>query len=159
MYKRSLSLLAAFLLTGCATVLHGTRQSIEVSSEPPGATVTAGDLHAVTPGVIRLPRKARNVELKFTKEGYRDSVVTLARRVSGTLWVGLVGIPAGAAGGAALGSSGSNGLSVFDKAGTGAIVGGIVLPVVLFGVDLTTGAAYQLEPPRVHVQLQPIDAR
>lgn len=154
MTSRVVVALYALLLSGCATVLNGTRQAIEVSSEPPGATVTAGDLHVVTPGVLQLPRKAREIELRFTKQGYRDESVTLRRRTSGRFWLNLIAVPVGAGAGAAVSGSRSSGFSVFERARDGAVAGGLALPAASVAVDLLSGGAYRLDPPRVHVSLR-----
>ena len=47
------------LCTGCATVIHGTKQKIHVTSEPPGATVTVlpEKVTFVTPFEVELARK------------------------------------------------------------------------------------------------------
>jgi len=96
---RRLSLLflcALLLLTGgCATVFHDTRQKIEVFTDPPGATATAGDQRVTTPGVLRLPRKAKSTEIRIEKEGYAPRSVILQRRVSGLVWLNFVGIAGG----------------------------------------------------------------
>ncbi len=154
MSSRIFVVLSAFFLSGCATLLNGTRQAIEVSSDPPGATVTAGALQVVTPGVLPLPRKTREIELRFSRQGYLDATVTLHRHTSGRFWLNLIAVPVGAGAGAAVSGSSSSGLSVFEGARNGAIAGGLALPAAFVVVDLVSGGAYQLNPPRVHVSLR-----
>jgi uncharacterized protein YceK len=52
----SLLLVLAPLLSGCATVIHGTRQNVRVETDPPGATASAGGQKITTPGVLTLKR-------------------------------------------------------------------------------------------------------
>src|SRR2546428_4814985 len=60
--KVSLSTLAGialvFLVSGCATIMHGTTQSIGISSTPTGASVSVDNIaHGQTPVVAPLSRK------------------------------------------------------------------------------------------------------
>ena len=50
--------------TGCATVMHGVRQTVSVTSEPPGAEVFIGGKRAgVTPLWLNLKRRGDRVSL------------------------------------------------------------------------------------------------
>jgi len=76
----------ALLIVGCATIIHGTRQNIAVSSVPTGAKVIVKGVHmATTPAVIELSRKESNIILRFEKEGYEP--VELALNVSVDGWI------------------------------------------------------------------------
>jgi len=87
-----------FLIAGCATIIHGTRQNIAVSSVPSGARVIVKGVHmATTPAVIELKRNESNIILRFEKEGYEPVEVALNRSVDG--WIagniifgGLIGL-------------------------------------------------------------------
>ncbi len=97
-----LSLLGGFgvalLIVGCATIIHGTKQDIAVSSVPTGAKVIVKGVHmATTPAVIKLDRKESNIVLRFEKEGYQPVEVALNRSVDA--WIagnivfgGLIGL-------------------------------------------------------------------
>jgi len=155
-------LIALPLLTGgCASVFHGTRQKIEVFTDPPGATATTGGQRVTTPGVLRLPRKAKSTEIRIEKEGYAPRSVILQRRVSGLVWLNFVGIAAGASLGASIGESTSDDTGWFagwDEAFEGALIGGAVVPGLGFAVDHANGAAYFLDPAKVVVRLEPAGA-
>ena len=71
------------LCTGCAAILIGTKQTVEVTSEPPGATVTVlpEKTTFVTPGEIELPRK-RVYTLLFELACYAPATGYLDRRMS-----------------------------------------------------------------------------
>ena len=143
---------------GCASVLHGSRQKVEVFTDPPGATATAGDQHVTTPGVLTLPRKDKNTEIRIEKDGFASKTVRLDRRTSGLVWLNFIGIPVGVYGGAYAGAASSNDNGWFgslENAGKGAVVGGAAFPGIGFLADFQTGAAYRLDPARVVVRLEP----
>ena len=68
--------------TGCATILNGTSQKIQVTSEPSGATVKVDEEKEYsTPVRLRLERR-RDHALVFTKEGYRAETVKMMHVLS-----------------------------------------------------------------------------
>lgn len=73
--------LAAVAFTaGCGTVFQGTKQEINVNSEPPGATVLVKGVEvAITPAVISVSKKDPKIVLRFEKEGYQPAEVTLIK--------------------------------------------------------------------------------
>jgi len=155
--------LLALLLSagGCASVFHGTRQRVEVFTDPPGAIATAGGERVTTPGVLKLPRKDKNTEIRIEKEGFAPKTIRLERRTSGLVWLNFIGIPVGVFGGAyaGLGSSNDNGwFGNLENAGKGAVVGGVSFPGLGFLADFQSGAAYRLDPARVIVRLEPVSA-
>lgn len=151
-------LLALLGAGGCASVIHGTRQKVEVFTDPPGATATAGDQRVTTPGVLKLSRKERNMEIRIEKEGFAPKTFRLERRTSGLVWLNLIGVPAGVVGVGGAAGSGSDGLSGLDRIRSGAIAGGVGLPAAGFLIDYGNGAAYRLDPARVVVRLEPVSA-
>jgi len=88
----------ALFIVGCASIIHGTRQSVSVNSVPTGAKVIVKGVHmATTPAVIELKRKESNIVLRFEKEGYEPVKIGLNRSVDG--WIagniifgGLIGL-------------------------------------------------------------------
>ena len=115
--------LVAALLTGCANVIHGSRQDIRVISIPSGAIVRENfkNQATTTPGVLTVDRKKTSYVLTFEKEGYKPVEVSLKRTIDGWLWgnilLGLYGIVFGIA------------------------------------IDFSSGAAYKLTPGEVNVVL------
>jgi hypothetical protein len=63
----------SLLTTSCATIVHGGRQEIPITSEPEGATATIhpGDHRITTPGEVILSRKKPMYTVRFEKEGYQ----------------------------------------------------------------------------------------
>ena len=130
-------LLLLSLTTGCATVLHGTRQNVRVETDPPGATASAGGQTVTTPGVLKLHRKETNLEVVVEKEGYVTRQVILRRtgpNLTRANWAfGLVG-----------------------GAATQSFVGVVALPVAALAIDYATGAVYRLEPSSIFLRLEPV---
>ena len=68
---------ALLLLSGCATVVRGTKQNVRIDSNPAGATIHLSTGHqGVTPATFELPRKDI-VTVDFTKDGYEPMSVTM----------------------------------------------------------------------------------
>lgn len=69
---------AMLLLSGCATMSHGTTQTLDIRSQPPGADVsTSIGVVCVTPCALTLKRKTGFVAT-IRKPGYTPSVVTVS---------------------------------------------------------------------------------
>lgn len=69
---------AALLLGGCATVSHGTLQTVDVRSQPPGADVgTSIGVSCITPCTLTLKRKTGFVAT-LRKPGYQAVEVTVS---------------------------------------------------------------------------------
>jgi hypothetical protein len=143
------------LLLGCATVLHGTRQTVHVETDPPGATVTVlGERHT-SPVDVVLPRKSENLEVVIEMDGYVTKRIPLVRKVAGGTWLNFLGLPAGAVAGAAIGANHSGTATEFQNGATGMAVGAFALTGLGFAVDAGTGAMYRLDPPAIAVKLEP----
>lgn len=70
------SLLSAILVnfTGCATLFSGSKDEVELSSEPPGADVYInGQKRGTTPFSLML-KKGREYAIEFKKQGYDDKI-------------------------------------------------------------------------------------
>ncbi len=77
-------------LSGCASIMNGTRQAVGISSSPTAATVTAdGVSQGRTPVVAQLARKDNHI-VRIELEGYQPFEATLTRSVSGWVWGNIV---------------------------------------------------------------------
>ena len=130
--------LLALLSTGCASIIHGSRQAVFVNSVPAGATVTAKDQYGMTvasqqtPCTLRLRRgrsffTGASYSLTVEKQGHEPVNVFVSSRL-GLLWYG----------------------------GGNCILGGIC---GWFLIDPITGAMWTLEPDAVNVTLPRSQAR
>jgi hypothetical protein len=88
--KRLGLIATALAVSACASIIHGTRQDIGISSSPTGAAVTVDNqVGAVTPYIAKLSRKDNHI-VKLTMDGYAPAELTLTRSVSGWVWGNLV---------------------------------------------------------------------
>ena len=122
----SVGLLATSAL-GCAWIIHGPRQVVEITSTPPGAKVTIlpGGKELTTPCEAELQRRKVHTVL-FELEGYRPATGYLDRTNSNATAWNLVFAPFGFFG-------------FFGAA-----------------IDQSTGAVYRLVPDMVHADLVPV---
>ncbi len=82
--------LCTLAVSGCATIIHGSSQSIAIQSNPSGATVSVNGMRsAQTPATLSLDRKIPH-SLEITLEGYRPFQMQLQRGTSGWVWGNLV---------------------------------------------------------------------
>ena len=127
------ALLSACLVTsgGCASLHHGRRQHVIVTSEPPGARIFADDEPVgVTPDFVTVNRSG--TVLRLERNGYRTEEIRVPRAPSAWL-------------------AGSMVLAVpFLVAGSSWLVGA----ALILGVDLGTGAAWEFTD-RVEAALEP----
>ena len=73
--------MCVLMAVGCATIIHGTTQDIEVSSSPDNAEVWVdGAKLGSTPTRLTLKRKSSH-EIKISKQGYKDVTATLDNNV------------------------------------------------------------------------------
>ena len=92
-----LGLIPMMLLTSCATIMHGTGQSVGISSNPSEAGIYVdGQYFGRTPMFVRLTRKDNHI-VRIELAGYKPFETTLTRQMSG--WVfgnvifgGLIGV-------------------------------------------------------------------
>ncbi|MCC6284099.1 MAG: PEGA domain-containing protein [Phycisphaerales bacterium] len=72
-------------LVGCGTIIHGSSQTVMVSSQPPGATISVDNgMVLTTPSSVKLERK-RDYVLTISKPGYMSQTVPINSVLSGWL--------------------------------------------------------------------------
>jgi hypothetical protein len=69
-------LLLLLAAAGCATIVHGRKQDVAVTSSPAGAVVKVDGQQVTTPGRVEL-RRNHGTNLVFTKDGFPDRSVKL----------------------------------------------------------------------------------
>jgi hypothetical protein len=123
--------------TGCATLVHGPRQTVTITSDPSGAAVTvlSGGTVKETPGVtpvkVRLPRRDAKLRLRLEKPGCEPTEVELKRSLSGWTFGNLIAANPFAQQG-------------MDSSSGIAYVGQLGVTSAMFSTDLITGGAYKL---------------
>ena len=110
MIRSDLALAALCVLScasGCATVINGTKQTIPIRSNPPGATarVLPANVVVTTPAEVELERKKAHT-VRIELEGYcRESTYidrTTSEALAGNILLGgLIGMSVDASNGAA----------------------------------------------------------
>ena len=79
-----------FVMSGCATLMQGTTQSIGISSTPTGAAVMVDGIErGRTPLVVDLKRKDHHF-VKIEMAGYMPFETTFTRSTSGWVWGNIV---------------------------------------------------------------------
>lgn len=81
----------ALTVSGCATIINSSHQSVPITSSPQGASVTidSADQKYTTPAEVKMERK-RDHTLFFSKEGYEDLTFVIKHGVSGAVWGNLL---------------------------------------------------------------------
>ena len=109
MYAAGLMALGA-ALSGCATIVNGTTQSVSVSTPPvEGAHCklvnSEGTWYLTSPGSVVVHKTKNDLDVTCTKDGFEDAHVVVPSKFDGTtagniIAGGLVGIAVDAASGA-----------------------------------------------------------
>ncbi len=146
-HQPSLVLAAVVLVcsSGCATLAHGVRQTIDIDSEPSGASVLVDEKPAgVTPVSLKVWRLSTPT-LRIQKDGFVTEVVRLKRHASGWLAADMV---------VSLDPMTCQGLESASDSCPQALMTNLV---TLIGIDFITGAAFSF-PKQVDVTLVPAAA-
>ncbi len=81
-------------ISGCGTIMHGNKQTLHISSRPPGADVLYdGVIRGVTPCDVSVSRRPLKIDLVLWKTGYRAKKLEIWNRVS--LWALLGNVAVG----------------------------------------------------------------
>lgn len=81
---------ALVLLTGCATIMHGSNQRVDFDSTPPGASVAVdGKVVGTTPTGAELDRGSEH-DVVISLPGYRPFEMHLSRGVDGWFFANLL---------------------------------------------------------------------
>jgi hypothetical protein len=140
--RRTLLAAAVAASSGCATIVHGTRQTVTMVSDPPGARVTVLSTPEGKPPVVRskplptpvqvdLLRHEADLTLRFEMDGCPPVDVPLKRGVSGWTAGNLLYI---------------NPVSMQGMSNPGREYPqqvALILPLT-FGIDFASGGAYTL---------------
>ena len=82
--------LASTSQMGCATLMHGTKQDLGISSQPTNARVTIDNKPlGSTPVIAKLSRGDNHI-VKIELDGYAPFEATLTKKVSGWVWGNVV---------------------------------------------------------------------
>jgi len=116
-------MLLSLLVLGCASIIHGTKQTVRFQTTPTECTVDVTDAlgtnygYCTTPCSMELKRK-REYKVSISKEGYETAELTIERKSDGWIW--------------------------------GNILFGGIIGII---VDFSNGAAYKLSPDELTASL------
>lgn len=72
-----LSLSLFFVLSGCATIMHGTTQDIEIRTDPSNADILVdGGQHFTSPALVTMKRKDDH-SVEISRQGYQKEKVEI----------------------------------------------------------------------------------
>lgn len=83
-YPLLIAVLCCTAFSSCASIIHGTRQKVTVTSLPEGATVSDGERTFTTPCVLNLKRNKDHM-LTISKPGYQTETAQLTHVISGAV--------------------------------------------------------------------------
>ncbi len=84
------SMAAAAVVAGCASIINGTSEQVTINSNVKGATVqVAGGTVGVTPFTGPIPRGA-GTTLIVSKEGYESKTITLNTEIEPIFWGNII---------------------------------------------------------------------
>ena len=77
-------------ISGCCSIMQGTKQSVGISSTPTGAAVCVDNMACgVTPLIKDLKRGDEHI-IKIEMQGYMPHEIALTKKVSGWVWGNIV---------------------------------------------------------------------
>ncbi len=95
--KITAAVAAALALSGCATLMNGTTQAINVQTTPPGGICTLNGRATTAPGFFIVKRSDWQASMKIscTREGYLPATFDLKNNTSAWIWgnLPLVNLP------------------------------------------------------------------
>lgn len=82
--------LSSVFMSGCATIINRTEQSVAINSTPSDAIVVInGNEVGKTPWSGHIPRKD-SMQATLKKEGYQPQIISLEGRLSGWFWGNII---------------------------------------------------------------------
>ncbi len=83
----AMCLASTFLLSSCASIISGTKQTINFTSNPADAIVYVNDINiGKTPLDAKLVRGGKDQKVKIVLEGYKTYEMTLTSKTNGWVW-------------------------------------------------------------------------
>jgi len=79
----------SFLSSGCAAIFNGSSQTVNINTDPEGATIVVGSQRVISPASLELKRE-QNYFIKAKKDGYNQAYMPINKQLSGWFWCGLL---------------------------------------------------------------------
>jgi hypothetical protein len=88
--RRLAALLALVATSACATIMHGTRQDVGISSTPTSAKVTVDNAPLGSTPIVANLKRGDNHIVRVEMPGYQPFEATLTKKTSGWVWGNIV---------------------------------------------------------------------
>ncbi len=88
--RRVAVLLALVAVSACATIMHGTKQDVGISSTPTAAKVTVDNAPLGTTPIVANLKRGDNHVVRVELAGYQPFEATLTKKTSGWVWGNIV---------------------------------------------------------------------
>lgn len=86
---KRLGIALALLLWGCASLIHGSHQTIPISTDPVGTSLQVGGEQYISPVDASLARN-RNYQIVASKPGYQTQTVEIDSSFSAVTFIDLI---------------------------------------------------------------------
>lgn len=83
-------LLLAMVYSGCATVLDGSSQPVNIDSSPHGARIYVNGIEVGTTPLSMQMKRSKSTMILAKKNGYEDQQLALQTKINGTFWVNIL---------------------------------------------------------------------
>jgi len=90
--RLSLPALAIFFFSGCATIMHGSRQGVFLTCEPRVASVYIDSTYVGQTPMTAVLRRGKNHHLRIALPGYKPFETVLTRRLDGWVFGNIFGV-------------------------------------------------------------------
>ncbi|MCX8070885.1 MAG: PEGA domain-containing protein [Candidatus Binatia bacterium] len=87
--EKGLYAVLGFILSGCATLISGPTQRVQIVSDPPGAVAKIGVREVTTPATVELSRKT-SYRVTIEKDGYEPAQREISRRTNNQVYWNLL---------------------------------------------------------------------
>lgn len=79
-------LVLAIVSSGCATILDGSSQPVNIDSSPHGARIYVNGIEVGTTPLSMLMKRSKSTMILAKKNGYEDQQVALQTKINNTFW-------------------------------------------------------------------------
>lgn len=83
-------LVLAMISTGCATILDGSSQPVNIDSSPHGARIYVNGTEVGTTPLSMRMQRSKSTMILAKKNGYEDQQIALQTKINSTFWVNIL---------------------------------------------------------------------
>lgn len=90
MWIRLSILVLAMVSSGCATILDGSSQPVNIDTSPHGARIYVNGIEVGTTPLSMLMKRSKSTMILAKKNGYEDQQLALQTKINNTFWVNIL---------------------------------------------------------------------